>query len=109
VELTGGTFAETSTAGTVSAVVVPPSREFQPSESGTSVLAQIAAATGGTELSLDNLTGSTLFTSNGNADSAPGTIREIWQWPLAAFLLAFLLELAVRLGWLDMIRGRLGR
>jgi hypothetical protein len=90
-------------------VVVPPSKEFQPSENGTALLSRIAAATGGTELSLDSLAGNVLFTSDGNADSAPGTIREIWQWPLAAFLLTFLLELAVRLGWLDMIRGRFSR
>ena len=93
----------------VSAVVVPPSKEFQPSTTGNSLLSTIAAATGSQELSLDGVADSSLFKSDGDSGSAPGTIREVWQWPMTAFLLAFLVELAIRLGWLDLIRGRAGR
>jgi Mg-chelatase subunit ChlD len=93
----------------VSAVVVPPSQEFQPSENGNALLSTIASSTGGRSLSLDGPAGNEIFASNGDSGSAPGTIREVWQWPLAAFLLTFLAELAIRLGWLDLIRGRINR
>jgi hypothetical protein len=106
VELTGESVGGSAA---VSAVVVPPSQEFQPSENGNARLSTIASATGGRTLSLDSLAGSDLFASNGDSGSAPGTIREVWQWPLAAFLLTFLVELAIRLGWLDLIRGRINR
>lgn len=109
VQLTGGVFSADQASGTVSAIVVPPSRESQPSADGSALLQRIAATTGGSVLSLDGLPDRQLFSSHGDAASAPGTIREIWHWPLTAFLAAFLIELAVRLGWTEMIRARINR
>ncbi|MEJ7839189.1 MAG: VWA domain-containing protein, partial [Thermomicrobiales bacterium] len=106
VDLAGGSLVEGSA---VSAVVIPPSLEFQPSEEGGVLLATIAVVTGGEMLSLDTTPGDRLYASEGDTGSGPGSIRELWQVPLTAFLILFLVEIAVRLGWLELIRSRFGR
>jgi hypothetical protein len=71
------------------------------------LLRQIALTTGGTVRSLDGLAGTDLFAAHGDSATAPGNIQEVWYWPLSAFLFVFLVELAIRLGWVELIRGRI--
>jgi hypothetical protein len=106
IALHGETLDAIQTGGMIAAVVVPPSQEMQPSTSGTALMQQIATSTGGTVRNLDEVATTDLFTGNGNAGAAPGTIRQIWYVPLGAFLAIFLLELAVRLGWFGRTHKR---
>jgi Mg-chelatase subunit ChlD len=93
--------------GTQSAsLIVPPSAEYQPSPAGYDLLASFAERTGGRVLSFDSSSSADIFDARGDKASAPGTIREVWQWPLGAFLLLYLIELAWRLGWLETLRNR---
>jgi len=106
VTMQAGEVAATRSGGMISAVVVPPSQELQPSTSGTGLMQQIATITSGSVRSLDDVAGIDLFAGNGNSGSAPGTIRQVWYLPLGAFLVVFLLELAFRLGWFGRAQKR---
>jgi hypothetical protein len=70
--------------------------EWLPTGEGVSLLESLASRTNGNVLSLDEPPGDALF-SNANIDGrAPGEVRPIWGYPLAAALVLFVLEIALR-------------
>ena len=81
----------TETAG----FAVPPSPELQPAPGGADLLRAIAARTGGRVLSLDDANG--VF-AGGLPGSPLREYRPVWPAPLALALLAFLAEVALRMG-----------
>ena len=70
--------------------------EWLPEGDGVSLLTSLAARTNGNVLSLDEPPGGDLF-SNANPDGrSPGEVRPIWGYPLAAALVLFVVEIALR-------------
>lgn len=79
-----------------SSFAVPPSPELQPAPGATALLEAIAARTGGRVLSLDDP--SPAFAPTEATGAALQEYRPLWQIPLAAALVLFLVEIALRLG-----------
>ncbi|MDP8909040.1 MAG: hypothetical protein M3N47_07965, partial [Chloroflexota bacterium] len=86
-----------SAIGDVTGFAVPPSPEWQPNPSGRDLLTSLATITGGRVFSLDTPAPGDLFRID-SATGAPGRVRPVWQAPLTAALLLFLVEIALRLG-----------
>jgi Mg-chelatase subunit ChlD len=84
---------------TTLATALGPSPEWMPSTSGSDLLHSIAARTGGNVLSLDADPGSKIYAAPRGAAGVPGAIQPLWQWPLAAALVVYLLDIAWRLGF----------
>jgi len=96
--------------GTEMAITIPPSREFYPDPGASGLVEEIADRTGGTVLSLDAPAPSSLFDIGGQGDaSRPVAGRQVWHWPVIAALVLFLLDIAMRLGFLADIRRRMMR
>jgi uncharacterized membrane protein len=75
-----------------------PSDEYLPAGDGTALLGQISAATGGSVLS----------STAGPLAAAPATTndtRSFWPWLLLAAALLWPIEIALRRGWLLLLRG----
>jgi len=88
---------------------LPGSPELLPSPGGDRLLASIAAATGGRELSMDEP--GDLFSAPSSSGETLQTYRPIWSWAVLGALGLFLLELMLRLNGyarLRSLRGRLG-
>ncbi|MGC4108318.1 MAG: VWA domain-containing protein [Thermomicrobiales bacterium] len=104
---TSGAYAVVLPGGeTTVATALGPSPEWQVSMSGSDLLQAIAARTGGTILSLDTAPGSGIFVSPSGADGIPGAIRPLWQWPLVAALIVYLVDIAWRLGFIPSLPTR---
>jgi len=97
-------------AGTQMAITVPPSREFFPDPAAPLLLQELVDRTGGAMLSLDDPAPGGLFelAAEGH-ESRPVAGRPVWQWPVVAALLLFLLDIALRLGFLADVRAHLTR
>ena len=84
----------------------PPSPELQPAPAARALLDAVAARTGGRVLSLDDP--GQVFTAPAATGNALPEYRPLWYVPLAAALVLFLLELAIRQGvTLSNLRGLL--
>ncbi|HEU0165541.1 MAG TPA: hypothetical protein VFQ54_10900, partial [Thermomicrobiales bacterium] len=96
VTLPSGTAGQTAAYG----MAVAPSAEWQPSTDGTVLLQAIALRTGGQVLSLDSSATSDLFAAPSSAgNQALGSVHPIWQYPLVAALVIYLIDIAGRLGF----------
>jgi hypothetical protein len=91
----------------VAGITVPPSPESLPATNGASLLASLAARTGGRVLSLDD-PGSVWHAP------APGgnPLREhraVWYYPLGLALILFVLDIAARMGIGALVRRVTGK
>jgi uncharacterized membrane protein len=83
---------------------VPPSPELRPSDGGEALLRALATRTGGRVLSLDDA--DLAFADTGLRGTPLRHYRAVWYVPLALGLLALLVEIAVRTGFLPWRRPR---
>lgn len=94
--------------GTRLAITIPPSREFFPEPGAPALLQEIVRRTGGQILSLDAPAPAGFFDlPTAGGESRPVAGRHVWQWPVIAALLLFLVDIALRLGFLTDLRNRL--
>jgi Ca-activated chloride channel family protein len=91
----------------VAGITVPLSPESLPAPNGASLLASIAARTGGRVLSLDD-PGSVW-----NAPAPGGNLlrehRAVWYYPVGLALILFVLDIATRMGVVALVRRVMGR
>ncbi len=87
----------------ISGFTIPSSPELRPDPNGSALMQAIASRTGGRSLTLDDA--SSVFDAPGAPGTALRTYRAVWFVPLAAALVLLLVELAIRLAFLDRLRG----
>ena len=80
---------------------MPTSPELLPSADGTALLESMAVQTGGRILSLDDP--STVFDAPGSGGSPLRNYTPVWPYPLAAALLLFVAELALRFRFVERL------